>query len=203
MNNPNKDMNDPEELTVAEYAKRFDISENTVRTRINRKKLKTIKGVRDGRETIFIIVEGSMDHSMDDSEQFETVHDAIYEPSIPNVEQSDKLFTFMRETFSTVQAYNSQIVELSRENERYKLLTDSSTREAHSLEQSLEQLKNQLFEKDAKIKELEAKSPSHELNAKITQLEAALVEKEAQILSLSKELSDERAKGIITRLFGK
>jgi|GEM_PF-5730464 len=203
MNNPNSHLNDPEELTVAEYAKRFSISENTVRTRINRKKLKTTKGIREGRETILIVLEPSMDHSYDESEQLETVHGTIEEQSYAKDEQSDRLFDFMKETFSTVQAYNSQIVELSRENERYKLLTENSTRTANSLEQSLEQLKNQLFEKDAKIKQLEDTKPTHELEAKIKQLEAQLAERDAQILSLTKDLEGERAKGLITRLFGK
>jgi chromosome segregation ATPase len=204
MNNPDPAMNDPEELTVAEYAKRFNMSENTVRTKINRKKLKTIKGVRDGRETILIIVEPSMDHSKDDSEQFEIIQGTVEESFKNRNEQPSELFDFMRETLSTVQAYSSQLVELSRENERYKLLTDNSTRTANSLEQSIEQLKTELFEKEARIKQLEAvESPLSELNTRIAQLEQQLTEKDEQLRSLTKQLEDERAKGLITRLFGK
>ena len=202
MNNPNQAMNDPDELTVAEYARRFSISENTVRTRINRKKLKTTKGFRDGRETILILVEPTMDHSLDDSEQHETVQGTIEESFNNSSQQSNELFDFMRETFSTVQAYTSQIVELSRENERYKLLTENSTRTLDSLEQSIEQLKNQLFEKEARIKQLEAESPSHELTARITQLELLLKDKDEKVLALEKELEAERSKGFMTKLFG-
>lgn len=199
MNNANYTVNDPEELTVAEYAKRFGISENTIRTRINRKKLKTIKGIRDGRETILILVEPSEDHSFQEYESSETVQDAYFEQS----EQPNQLFDFMRDTLSTVQGYTSQIVELSRENERYKLITDNTTRTAENLEQTVEQLKGQLFEKEAKIKELELQEPNHELSARIKELEALLEQKESQISSLKAELEAERAKGILPRLFGR
>lgn len=194
MNNPNFSMNDPDELTVAEYAKRFSMSENTVRTKINRKKLKTVKGIRDGRETILIVLEQSMDHSFDDAEQSEAVQEDHYEPLNFNNEQSDTLVSFMRETFSTVQAYSSQIVELSRENERYKLLTDNSSRETRTLEQSLEQLKDLIFEKDAKIKELELDTPIHELRATILQLEAQLADNDSERDTLKSELESEKKK---------
>jgi hypothetical protein len=203
MNNSNTSPNDSELLTVAEYSRKFSISENTVRTRLNRKKLKTTRGVRDGRETILIVVESFSDHSLKEFEQSETVHEVADGSFVYNNEQSDQLFDFMRETFSTVQAYNSQIVELSRENERYKLITENSSRQANSLELLIEQLKVQLYEKEAKIKEIEAANPSYELEAKIKQLEAALLNKDLELQSLSTQLESERDKGLIRRLFGK
>jgi len=157
MNDPNDFLNDPELLTVAEYARRFGISENTVRTRINRKKLNTTKVVEDGREIIKILVDHSMNSYTDHSEQSETIHEQSMSSPMNSPEQSSELLEFFKDTLSTVQAYTTQVIELSRENERYKLLTENSSRTIHVVEQENEQLKKELFEREAKIKELEAR----------------------------------------------
>lgn len=164
MNNLEQELNDPVFLTVAEYAQHFGLSENTVRTKINRKKLKTVWMDKDDRNQIHIEVPHQKYRLKNSLESSEIVHEVVQDDSEDYSEQamnsnesSGELLAFMRETLQTVQGYSSQIVELSRENERYKLLTDGKERNVADLERLVEQLKLQNLEKDAKIKELESK----------------------------------------------
>lgn len=147
-------------LTVAEYAQHFRISENTVRTRINRNKLQTVRIERDGRELICIPVPLEEIHQAPELEPGGSVqgfHEQSHEPGVNDSEPHSEWLMFMRETVQTIQNYSGQLVELSRENERYKLLTDGTNQQVRALEQQIEQLKEQLFEKEAKIKELQEK----------------------------------------------
>lgn len=164
MNSPLNTSEEWDYLTVADYAKRFGMSENTVRTRINRGKLRTARRELDGRETICIAVKKDAIPVVDHSELVETIQQTVQNNPPNNSERSNEqqagqneLLSFMRDTMQTVQGYTSQLVELSRENERYKVITDSSSRSVMVLEREIEELKAAIFERDARIKELEQK----------------------------------------------
>lgn len=162
MNNSEQLTEDRVYLTVAEYAQRFGVSENTVRTRINRSKLQTVRVERDGREVICIPVRVEQlqaDLSPEwRAERSDAMQGVIQNSSSETGERSGELLEFMHETFLTVQGYANQLIELSRENERYKLLSDGKTKQVGDLERQIEQLKEQLFEKEAKVKELSVKA---------------------------------------------
>jgi hypothetical protein len=203
MNSSNSMLNDSfEELTVSEFARRFGMSENTVRTKINRKKLTTKKGYRDGREAILIVVEHSLDHSLNDPEQSETIQDAYFEQSIERPQETEQLVSFMRETFSTVQNYSHQLVELSRENERYKLLSVFSSKSVSQMDIEIEQLKTQLFEQRAKVRELELQAPDPLLQEKNTELLLLLTTKDTEISALKSQLEakNQETANLLTQL---
>jgi hypothetical protein len=160
MNNSDQQIEERVYLTVAEYAQHFNMSENTVRTRINRNKLQTIRIEREGREVICIPVSHENLHAelgghLD--EQLRVVQGTVQNEEMNHSASPDEWLGFVRETFQTLENYSGQLVELSRENERYKLLSDGSHRQLSVVEQEIEQLKARLFEKEARIKELEEK----------------------------------------------
>lgn len=219
MNSSDLELNDPvefwEQLTVSEYSKRFNVPENTVRTRINRKKLKTTKGFRDGRESILILVEpdslNNWNDSNDDYELSETAHGPFNEQPKYTSEQPPELLTFMERAFESVQNYSAQIIELSRQNERYKLISEHRTVTLEQLEQSNELLKTEIFERDAKIRELElreSKAPFletriQELETQIHQLKEELTTSKSDNNTLLQQLEAERKKTAIDKLFGR
>ena len=199
MNSSTTELNDPEldivEFTVSEYSKETGIPENTVRTRINRKKLRTKWGERDGKRTLLIQVPGHLINSLndpdDEDEQLGIVHELFNESLSNSSSSSGELLNFMERTFQTVQSYSSQIIELSRENERYKLISENSSHTLKQIEQSTEQLKEEIYQRDAKIRELGLKESSEPLlKAKIETLEERIKALEAQNNTLKEKNAD-------------
>ena len=161
----------------------------------------------DGRETILIEVEPFVDHSVSPIEQFGIVQQTVRREASDPLEQSEQsgeLIDFMRETFRTVQGYAGQIVELARENERYKLLTDTSTRTRENLEKEIEQLKMEVFTRDARIKELEQSlSMDNEQYMRLKELEEKLANNETENQKMAEQLEVKKNKSLFSRFFKK
>lgn len=154
MNSSEQTLNNVEYLTVADYAQRFNMSENTVRTRLNRGKLKKVLREIDGRETITIPVDTTVDHSITPEEQFETVQGTVVNNPESSPEQSVEWLKFVHATMERHE-------QLIRENERYKLLTDQRTQTAEQFEVQNKQLTETIHELQARIKELESQQETN------------------------------------------
>lgn len=118
-------------------------------------------------------------------------------------EANSKAFDIVGQALHQVDMYAKELIKAGEERGYYRAITDTHT-------QTEKTLKDEIFERDALIKQLQAQQPDIEVLAKVKQLEAQLLEKEqelqakdTQINALTSQLEAEKKKSLLDKVLGR